>query len=114
MSGVTQWNAVFLLAPNDYATDIRMMLAAFDGSDDIVIQEGTYTFSRQSSDSKTSIVHGARKLYFRCIGGLLFLMRYPRESDWRPNAFLDSDAEWPTSWVEPIREWATFEWSKRG
>jgi hypothetical protein len=89
------------------------MLAAFDGSNDIVIQEGTYTFSRQSSDAKTSIVHGARKLYFRCVGGLLFLMRYPRVSDWRLNASLNSDAEWPPSWVEPIMEWATFEWSKR-
>jgi hypothetical protein len=114
MSGVTRWNAVFLLAPNDCATDIGMMVAAFDGSDDIVIQEGTYTFSRQSSDAKTSIVHGARKLYFRCVGGLLILMWYPKESDWCPNASLDSDVEWPTSWVELIREWATFEWSKRG
>ena len=64
MSGVTRWDVVFLLAPNDYAIDIGMMLAAFDGSDDIVIQEGTYTFSCQSLDAKTSIVHGTRKLHF--------------------------------------------------
>jgi hypothetical protein len=114
MSGVTRWNAIFMLALNDCALDIGTMLTSLDGSDDIVIQEGTYTFSRQSSDAKTYIVHGARKLYFRCVGGLLFLMRYPRESDWRPNASLDSDAEWPTSWMEPIKEWATCEWSKRG
>ena len=46
MSGVTRWNAIFMLAPNDCATNIRMMLATFDGSDDIVIQEGIYTFFR--------------------------------------------------------------------
>jgi hypothetical protein len=104
MSRVTCWNAVFMLAPNDCATDIGTILTSLDGSDDIVIQEGTYTFSCQSSDAKTCIVHGVRKLYFRCVGGLLFLMRYPRELDWRPNASLDSDAKWPTSWVEPTKE----------
>ena len=41
-------------------------------------------------------------------------MRYPRELDWYPNVTFDSDTEWPTSWMEPIREWATFEWSKHG
>jgi hypothetical protein len=57
MFEVTHWNAVFKLAPNDYATDIGTMLIAFNGSDKIIIQEGTYTFSRQSSFVKTSIVH---------------------------------------------------------
>jgi hydroxymethylglutaryl-CoA reductase len=64
MSRVIRWNAVFMLASNNCATDIRTILTAFDGSNDIVIQEGTYTFSCQSLDAKTSIVKGARKLYF--------------------------------------------------
>jgi hypothetical protein len=41
------------------------------------------------------------------------LMRYPRELDWRPNAAFENEAEWPTSWVEPTREWATTEWGSR-
>lgn len=64
MSRVICWNAIFMLAPNNYATDIRTMLTAIDGSNDIVIQEGTYTFSCQLLDAKTSIVRGACKLYF--------------------------------------------------
>jgi hypothetical protein len=45
MSRVTRWNAVIMLAPTDSATDIEQMLGIFDAVDDIVIQEGTYTFS---------------------------------------------------------------------
>jgi hypothetical protein len=41
-------------------------------------------------------------------------MRYSTKLDWRPNASLNNDVEWPTSWVELTREWATFEWSKHG
>jgi hypothetical protein len=107
MSRVTHWNAVIMLAPTNSATDIEQVLGTFDAADDIVIQEGTYTFSRQSVDAKKCISHGP---YCRSIGGLLYLMRYPRESDWHPNAAFESEAEWPTSWVEPTREWATTEW----
>jgi hypothetical protein len=64
-------------------------------------------------DAKKCISHGPHKLHFRSVGGLLYLMRYPRESDWRPNAAFEIDAEWPTSWVEPSREWATTEWGTR-
>ena len=45
MSGVARWNAVIMLAPTDSATDIKHVLDTFDASDDIVVQEGTYTFS---------------------------------------------------------------------
>jgi hypothetical protein len=110
MSRVTRWNAVIMLAPIDSGTDIEQVLDTFDVVDDIIIQEGTYTFSRHSMDAKKCISHGPYKLHFRSVGGLLYLMRYPRESDWRPNAAFKIDAEWPTSWVEPIREWATTEW----
>jgi hypothetical protein len=113
MSRVTHWNAVIMLAPTDNATDIEQVLGTFDAADDIVIQEGTYTFSRQSVDTKKCISHGPHKLHFRSVGGLLYLMQYPRESDWRPNAAFESEAEWPTSWVEPTREWATTEWGTR-
>jgi hypothetical protein len=81
MSGVTRWNAVIMLAPTDSGTDIEQVLGTFDAVDDIVIQEGTYTFSRQSVDAKKCISHGPHKLHFRSVGGLLYLMRYPRESD---------------------------------
>jgi hypothetical protein len=96
-------------APTDSATDIKQVLDMFDATNDIVIQEGTYTFSRQSVDAKKCISHGLHKLYFRSVGGLLYLMRYPRESDWHPNAAFESEAEWPTSWLEPTRAWATTE-----
>jgi hypothetical protein len=110
---VTRWNAVILLAPIDNAADIGQMLDTFDAADDIVIQEGTYTFSRQSEDAKKCILHGPHKLYFRSVGGILYLIRFPRESDWRPNASLESDVEWPTSWVESTKAWATTEWDTR-
>jgi hypothetical protein len=45
MSGVTRWNAVIILAPTNSAMDIEQVLGTFDAADDIVIQEGTYTFS---------------------------------------------------------------------
>jgi hypothetical protein len=93
MGGVTRWNAVILLAPTDSAAGIGQMLGTFDAANDIVIQEGTYTFSRQSVDAKKCISHGPHKLHFWSIGGVLYLMRFPRESDWRPNASLASDAE---------------------
>jgi hypothetical protein len=67
----------------------------------------------QSMDAKKCISHGPHKLHFRSIGGLLYLMRYPRESGWHPNAALENEAEWPTSWLEPTREWATTEWGSR-
>jgi hypothetical protein len=67
------------------------VLGKFDAADDIVIQEGIYTFFRQSVDAK------------KCIS-------YLRESDWCPNAAFENEVEWPTSWVEPTREWATTEW----
>jgi hypothetical protein len=86
------------------------VLGKFDAADDIVIQEGIYTFFRQSVDAKKCISHGPHKLHFRSVGGLLFLMRYLRESDWCPNAAFENEVEWPTSWVEPTREWATTEW----
>jgi hypothetical protein len=110
---VMHWNAVIMLAPTDSATDIEQVLGTFDAADDIVIQEGTYTFSQQSVDAKKCISHGPHKLHFQSVGGLLYLMRYPRESDWRPNVAFESEAEWPTSWVEPTREWATTEWGSR-
>jgi hypothetical protein len=113
MSGVTRWNVVIMLAPTDSGTDIEEVLGTFDAVDDIIIQEGTYTFSRQSVDAKKCISHGPHKLYFRSVGRLLYLMRYPRELEWRPNAALEIEAEWPTSWVEPTREWATTEWGTR-
>jgi hypothetical protein len=86
-----------MLAPTDSATDIEQVLGTFDAVDDIVIQEGTYTFSSHSVDTKKCISHGPHKLYFRSVGGLLYLMRYPRESDWCPNAALKNEAEWSTS-----------------
>jgi hypothetical protein len=110
MSGVTRWNAVIMLAPTDSAMDIEQVLGTFDVADDIVIQEGTYTFSWQLVDAKKCISHGPHKLHFRSVRGLQYLMRYLRESDWRPNATFEIEAEWPTSWVEPTREWATTEW----
>jgi hypothetical protein len=51
MSRVMRWNAVIMLAPTDSATNIVQVLGTFDAADDIVIQEGTYTFSRQSVDA---------------------------------------------------------------
>jgi hypothetical protein len=113
MSGVTRWNAVIMQAPTNSGTDIEHVLGTFDAADDIVIQEGTYTFSRQSVDAKKCISHGPHKLHFRSVGGILYLMRYPRESDWRPNAAFEIEAEWPASWVEPTREWATTKWGTR-
>jgi hypothetical protein len=113
MLGVMRWNVVIMLASTDSATDIKQVLGMFDAADDIVIQEGTYTFSRQSVDAKKYISHGPHKLYFQSVGGLLYLMWYPRELDWRPNAAFESEAEWPTSWVEPTRAWASTEWGSR-
>jgi hypothetical protein len=81
MSGVTRWNAVIMLAPTDSATDIEHVLGRFDAVDDIVIHEGTYTFSYQSMDAKKCSLHAPQKLHFRSVGGLLYLMWYPRESD---------------------------------
>ena len=109
MTTVTRWNAVVMLAPKQSASDIQTSLFGADGFEDIVLQEGSYTFSRQSSNSQKSIRHGVHKLYFRVSGGLLYVMRYPRESDWRPNAVLESDAEWPTSWTEPTKGWDSSE-----
>jgi hypothetical protein len=67
-----------MLAPTDNATDIEQVLGMFDAANDIVFQEGTYTFFRQSMDAKKYISHGPHKLYFRTVGGLLYLMQYPR------------------------------------
>jgi hypothetical protein len=53
-----------MLVPNDCTIDIGMVLITFDGFNEIVIQEGTYNFSHQSFDTKTSIAHGKPKLYF--------------------------------------------------
>jgi hypothetical protein len=113
MSGMTRWNAVIMLAPTNSGTDIEQVLGTFDAADDIVMQEGTYTFSRHSVDAKKCISHGPHKLHFWSVGGLLYLMRYPRESDWRPNAAFEIEVDWPTLWVEPTREWATIEWGTR-
>ena len=104
MSGVTHWNTVIMLAPTNSATDIEQVLGMFDAADDIVIQGGTYTFSWQSVDAKKCISYGLHKLHFRSIGGLLYLMQCPKESDWHPNVAFEAGAEWPTSWVEPTRE----------
>jgi hypothetical protein len=71
MSGVTRWNAVIMLAPTDSAIDIEQVLGMFDAVDDIVIHEGTYTFSCQSMDAKKCISHGPHKLHFWSVGGLL-------------------------------------------
>ena len=97
MLGVMCWNAIIMLAPFYSAMDIRQMLDMLDGVDDIVVQKGTCTFSHQSVDAKKSISHGVHKLYFQSVGGLLYLMWYPRESDWHPNAILKSKGKWPTS-----------------
>jgi hypothetical protein len=110
---VTRWNAVIMLAPTDSGTDFEQVFGTFDAADDIVIQEGTYTFFRQSVDAKKCISYGPHKLHFRSVGGLLYLMRYPRESDWRPKDAFEIRADWPTSWVEFTREWATMEWGTR-
>ena len=107
------WNVVIMLAPTNSATDIELVLDMFDAANDIVVQEGTYTFSRQLVDAKKCISHGLHKLHFQSVGGLLYLMRYLRESNWRPNASFEDKAEWPTSWVEPTREWATTGWGTR-
>jgi hypothetical protein len=109
MSGVTRWNAVIMLTPTDTSTDIEQVLGTFHAADDIIIQEGTYTFYRQSVDAKKCISHGPHKLRFWNVRGLLYLMWYSRESDWHPNAAFKIDAEWPTLLVEPSREWATTE-----
>ena len=111
MLGVTCWNIMIMLAPTDNAMDIEQVLGTFDAANDVVIQEGTYTFSRQLVDAKKCISYGPHKLHFWNVKGLLYLMRYPRESDWRPNVAFKTEAEWPTSWVEPTKEWATMEWS---
>jgi hypothetical protein len=47
------------------------VLGMFDAVDDIVIHEGTYTFSCQSMDAKKCISHGPHKLHFWSVGGLL-------------------------------------------
>jgi hypothetical protein len=113
MSGVTRWNAVILLGPTDSATDILEVLNTLDGSDDMVIQEGTYTFSRQSVDAKKVVAYGPYKLHFRVVGGILYVMRYPKDADWRPSAAQGSDGEWPTSWIEPTKAWEPTEWNVR-
>jgi hypothetical protein len=74
MAGMTRWNAVILLAPTNNAADIGQTLDTFDAANDIVIQEGTYTFSRQSVDAKKCILHGPHKMYFQSVGGILYLM----------------------------------------
>jgi hypothetical protein len=52
-----------------------------DATDDIVIQEGTYIFSRQSVNAKKCISHAPYKLHFRSVRGVLYLMWFPRKSD---------------------------------
>jgi hypothetical protein len=71
MSGVTRWNAVIMLAPTDSGTDIEQVLGMFDAVDDIVIQEGTYTFSgsRWTQRSayhmdRTSYTFGVSEVYY--------------------------------------------------
>lgn len=46
MSGVTRWNAVIMLSPAENATEVRNALDNTDGYEDIVMQDGMYTFSR--------------------------------------------------------------------
>jgi hypothetical protein len=111
MSGVTRWNAVILLGPTDNATDILEVLNTLDGSDDMIMQEGTYTFSRQSVDAKKVVAYGPHKLHFRVVGGILYVMRYPKDADWRPSAAQGSDGEWPTSWIKPTKAWEPTEWN---
>jgi hypothetical protein len=81
MFGVTQWNAVILLYPTDSDKDILEVLNRLDGFDDMVIREEIYTFSHQSFDAKKAIIHRPYKLYFWVVGGLLYVMRYPKDSD---------------------------------
>jgi hypothetical protein len=81
MFGVTRWNAVILLGPIDRAIEIVEVLSTLDGSNDMVIQEGMYTFFWQSLDAKKVITHGSHKLYFRVASGILYVMRYPKDSD---------------------------------
>jgi 6-phosphogluconate dehydrogenase (decarboxylating) len=71
---VIRWNAILMSAPTESAKDVLEMLSTLEASDDIVIQEGTNTFSSQSTYSKKFIFHGSNKLYFQVIGGLLYLM----------------------------------------
>ena len=82
---VMRWNAVILLAPNQSINDIVRMLESVDGYEDIVLQEGTYTFSCQSLESKKCVAHGTNKLYFKVGGEILYVMWYPKELGRRPN-----------------------------
>jgi hypothetical protein len=75
------------------ANDIRCTLDGTDGYKDIIIHKSTYTFAQQSSYSKNCIVHRRFKLHFRVLGGILYVIRYPRESDWQPNASLENSTE---------------------
>ena len=93
MSEVERWNAVIMLPPGENTSMLVESLRDVDGFEDIVVQEGSYTFSRQSSNSKKGIQYGKHKLYFRAIGELLYVMRFPRESDWRMNIVLESKEE---------------------
>ena len=113
MFGVTHWNVVILLGPTDIATDILEVLNTLDGSDNMVIQEGKYIFLRQSIDAKKVVAYGPHKLHFQAIGGILYVMRYPKDVDWHPSAVQGSDGEWPTSWIEPIKAWEPTKWNIR-
>ena len=75
------------------ANDIRCTLDGTDGYKDIVIHESTYTFAQQSSYSKNCIIHGRFKLCFKVLGGILYVMQYPREWDWQSNASLENSTE---------------------
>jgi hypothetical protein len=74
MFGVTRWNAVILLGPTDSATDILEVLNTLDSFDDMVMQEGTYTFPRQLVDAKKVVAYEPHKLHFRVVGGILYVM----------------------------------------
>ena len=81
MFGLTQWNAIIELCPTNSTKDILEVLSRLDGFDNMVLREEIYIFSHQSFDAKKAIIHGPQKLYFWVVGGLLYMMRYPKDSN---------------------------------
>ena len=90
MSGVTRWNAIIMLPPNESTTALQDVLTHTHGYEDMALFEGMYTFSSQSSKPQRFLKHDTNKLFFREVGGLLYIMHYPRDSNWSSNAALES------------------------
>lgn len=102
------------IASKEKTTTLREQLSVIEGFEDMIIEEGMYTFSRQSLGLHKFLQYDSNKLYFREVGGLLYIMWFLKESDWSPNTSLQAGEQWPTTLAEPLKPWLTPEFNVHG